>query len=77
MLKNSIIHAQRQSRNNPRDQRHQCDRLWSFPGDFNRKFEHALHLYDICSPTLDKTTEFVTSNMVIIPHPPYSQDLVP
>jgi hypothetical protein len=24
-----------------------------------------------------KTTEFVTNNMVILPHPPYSLDLTP
>jgi hypothetical protein len=42
------------------------------PGAFNRKFEHALHCREVCSPTLD----FVTNNnIVIVPHPPYSPDL--
>jgi hypothetical protein len=28
--------------------------LWSLPGDLNRKFEHAPHCREVCSPTLDK-----------------------
>jgi hypothetical protein len=28
--------------------------LWSLPGDRNRKFEHAPHCREVCSPPLDK-----------------------
>jgi transposase len=28
--------------------------LWSLPGDLNRKFEHAPHCREVCSPLLDK-----------------------
>jgi hypothetical protein len=52
------------------------DQLWSFPGDLNRKFEHALHCREVCSLPLDKW--FLTNNnMVIVPHPHYSPDLAP
>jgi hypothetical protein len=30
------------------------DQLWSLPGDLNRKFEHAPHCCEVCSPPLDK-----------------------
>jgi hypothetical protein len=30
------------------------DQLWSLPGDLKRKFEHAPHCREVCSPHLDK-----------------------
>jgi hypothetical protein len=33
--------------------RHRWDQLWSLP-DLNRKFEHAPHCREVCSPPLDK-----------------------
>jgi hypothetical protein len=42
----------------------------------SRKFEHAPHYLEVCSPTLDKWSDFVTNNnMVIVAHPPYSQEI--
>jgi hypothetical protein len=31
----------------------------------------------MCSHSSLKTTEYVTNNMVIVPHPPYSPDVAP
>jgi hypothetical protein len=61
----------------PSPKRHSWDQLWSLPGDLNRKSEHAPHCRQICSPTPDKSSQFVTNNMIIIPHPPYLLDLNP
>jgi hypothetical protein len=44
----------RLSSNNPWARRHRWDQLWSLPGDLSRKFEHAPHCREVCSPTLDK-----------------------
>jgi hypothetical protein len=30
------------------------DQLWSLPGYLKRKFEHAPHCHEVCSPPLDK-----------------------
>jgi hypothetical protein len=59
MLKNSRTHPQRLSPNNPWAQRHCWDRLWSLPGDHNRKFEHTLHCHEVCSLTLDRWSKAV------------------
>jgi histone-lysine N-methyltransferase SETMAR len=42
-----------------------------------RNHKWLLHHDNVPTHTSLKTTEFVTNNMVIIPHPPYSLDLVP
>jgi hypothetical protein len=52
--KNSRTLPWRLSSNNPWACRHRWIQLWSFPGNLNRKFEHALHCHEVCSPTLDK-----------------------
>jgi hypothetical protein len=42
-----------------------------------RNHNWLLHHDNAPAHTSLKTTEFVTNNMVIIPHPPYSLDLAP
>jgi hypothetical protein len=81
MLKNASTHPQRPSLNNPWAHRHHWDQLWSLPGDLNRKFEHVLYCSLITTAHLpthpSAPQEFVTNNMVIVSHPPYSADLGP
>jgi hypothetical protein len=43
-------HPWRPSLKNPWARRHCWDQLWSLPIDLNRKFEHALHCREVCSP---------------------------
>jgi hypothetical protein len=47
--------------------------VMNLTGDLNRKFEHVPHCREVCSLTLD----FVTNNMLIVPHLPYSPDIAP
>jgi hypothetical protein len=54
MFKKSRTLQRRQSPKNPLARRHRWDQLWSLPGNLNRKFEHAPHCREVCSPTLDK-----------------------
>jgi hypothetical protein len=74
--KNSRTHPWRPSPNNPWARRHCWDQLWSFPGDLNRKFEHAQHCcfitttHPLTHPWKPQSL-WLTNNMVIIPHPPY------
>jgi hypothetical protein len=49
--KNSRTHLRRPSPNNPWARRQHWDQLWSLLGDLNRKFEHAPHCHEVCSPT--------------------------
>jgi hypothetical protein len=41
--KNLRTHHRRPLSNNTWVRRHRWDKLWSLPGDLNRKFEHAPH----------------------------------
>jgi hypothetical protein len=52
--KNLRSHSWRPFLNNPWALRHRLDLLQCLPGDLNRKFEHAQHCCEVCSPTLDK-----------------------
>jgi hypothetical protein len=58
--KNSRTRPQRPSLNNPWACRHCWDQLWRLPWDPNRKFEHAPHCHEVCSPTLDKCSKAAT-----------------
>jgi hypothetical protein len=53
------------------------DGLWSLPGNLNRKCGCETHYHVAAAYMSLKTTQFVTiKNMVIVPHPPYSLNLV-
>jgi hypothetical protein len=57
--KNSRTRQWRLSPNNPWAHRHCWDHLRSLPGDLNRKFEHASHCHEVCSPTICKWSKAV------------------
>jgi hypothetical protein len=57
-------HPQRPSPSNPWARRHHWDQLWSLLGDLNRKFEHALHCREACSPPLEKWSKAVARKCV-------------
>jgi hypothetical protein len=62
--KNSRTHPRRSSPNNPWARRHRWDQLRSLP-DLNRKFKHAPHCDEVCSPTLDKWSKAAARNMCL------------
>jgi hypothetical protein len=71
---NLRTHPQRPSPDNPWTHRHcwnQCQDIWTENLNWLRHYEHtSAHMFL-------KTTDFVTNNRIIVPHPPYSPNLAP